>query len=127
MRGLGQLKVAGILCLILTATVVFAGPAISGYGAVAYDQDKRKLGAAWNEDTQKRANEAALRECGSDGCSVRFSVSPEMCGAFATPDNGKAWGGSVRKTVDAAKFAAVENCQKHAKQKCIVRESQCNK
>ena len=127
MRGLGELRVIGILCLILTAAIVPAGPAAAGYGAVAYDQDARKLGAAWNEDTQKRANEAALRECGSDGCSVRFGVPPDMCGAFATPDSGKAWGGSVRKTIDAAKLAAVKNCQKHAKKQCTVRESQCNK
>ena len=48
------------------ATILIANvPAMAGYGAVAYDQEKRKQGVAWNEDSQQRAIEAALRACGS--------------------------------------------------------------
>ena len=115
------------LCLSAFVGLLHSRPAMAGYGAVAYDQDARKIGAAWDQDSQKAANEAALRDCASDGCSVRFNVAPAMCGAIATPDKGGAWGGSVRKTLDAAKFAAIKNCQKNAKAQCTVRESQCNK
>jgi hypothetical protein len=102
-------------------------PAYADYGAVAYDQDARKAGYAWEETTQKSANDAARRDCGSDNCQVRFGVPPKMCAAFATPDSGSAWGGAVRKSLDDATFAATKNCQKHAKQKCVVRESKCTK
>ena len=114
-----------LLCALLAVTP--CGAATAGYGAVAYDQAARKQGTAWDAETQKQANETALRDCGSNACSVRFAVPPAMCGAFATPDSGKAWGGAVRKTIDAAKLAAMQNCQKHAKSQCTVRESQCNK
>jgi hypothetical protein len=101
--------------------------AVAGYGAVAYDQDARKQGFAWDEPSQERANEAAKRDCGSDACKVRFGVGLKLCAALATPDSGPAWGGAVRKSVDAAKFAAMKNCQKHAGDKCVIRESKCNK
>ena len=121
------------LCLpaiFITIAVVALFPAtgaFAGYGAVAYDQDTRKQGFAWDEASQERANEAAKRDCGSDACKVRFGVAPKMCAALATPDSGPAWGGAVRKSVDAAKFAALKNCQKHASDKCVIRESKCNK
>jgi hypothetical protein len=118
---------AAMLCLTVFAGLLYCRPALAGYGAVAYDQGARKIGTAWDQDSQRAANEAALRECGSDGCSVRFNIAPAMCGAIATPDKGGAWGGSVRKTLDAAKFAAMKNCQKNAKAQCTARESQCNK
>ena len=101
--------------------------AFAGYGTVAYDQGARKQGFAWDEPTQERANEAAWRDCGAEGCKVRFGVPPGKCAVLATPDSGPAWGGAVRKSVDEAKFAAIKNCQKHAKNKCIVRESKCIK
>jgi len=118
--------------LFAAATVVIGviaagGAAMAGYGAVAYDEQARKQGAAWDEDTQQRANETALKACGSEACKVRFPVPPKKCGALASPDAGSAWGGSVRESLDAAKFAAMKNCQKHAKTKCTIREGKCNR
>ena len=113
--------------VVAVAAFSLARPAFAGYGAVAYDHDARKQGFAWDEESQAKANEAAKRACGSDACKVRFGVGPKMCAAFATPEAGPAWGGSVRKSVDAAKLAALKNCQKHAGEKCVVRESKCNK
>jgi hypothetical protein len=102
-------------------------PAFADYGAVAYDSKARKQGFAWDGSTQDAANDAARRDCDSDNCQVRFGVPPQMCAALATPDSGPAWGGAVRKSIDAAAFAAIKNCQKHAKAKCIVREKKCTK
>jgi hypothetical protein len=115
--------------IILAALLVLnTAPALAGYGAVAYDEETRKLGFASNEDTQKRADEVATRECGgSDGCKVRFRAPPKQCAAFAAPDKGTAWGGAVKATLDAAKLGALENCQKQTKDQCTILESSCNK
>jgi hypothetical protein len=106
---------------------LFPTPVFADYGAVAYDTKARKQGFAWDKSTQDDANEAARRDCSSDNCQVRFGVPPQMCAALATPDSGPAWGGAVRKSIDAAAFAAIKNCQKHAKAKCILREKKCTK
>ena len=116
-----------LLAPVAVVVLFHAAPASAGYGAVAYDQDARKRGVAGNEPSQERADEAAKRDCGSETCKVRFGVGPKMCAALATPDAGPAWGGAVRNSLDAAKFAATRNCQKHAGVKCTIRESKCNK
>lgn len=115
------------LCLALAALLVTTIPAMAGYGAVAYDQETRKHGLAADQESQERADNASLRQCGFERCKVRFGVPPKMCAAFAIPETGPAWGGAVRKSIDDAKFAAMKNCQKHAKAKCIIRESKCDK
>ena len=122
MRGLFATAV-----VVAVAALSLTLPAFAGYGAVAYDQNARTQGFDWDEVSQEKANEAAKRECGSDACKVRFGVGPKMCAAFATPEAGPAWGGSVRKSVDEAKLASLKNCQKHAGKKCVIRESKCNK
>jgi hypothetical protein len=116
-----------IVPAVLGLALLPPAPVFADYGAVAYDGKARKDGYAWSETTQERANDAARRDCGSDNCTVRFGVPPGMCAALATPESGAAWGGAVRKSLDDAKFVAVKNCQKHAKQICIVRESKCTK
>jgi Domain of unknown function (DUF4189) len=117
--------------IVLSAVLAFAQligqPVLAGYGAVAYDTDARKSGFAWDEPTQEEANEAALRDCASANCKVRFPVPPRTCAAFSIPENGRAWGGAVRKSLGEAVSAAVKNCQKHAKEKCMVRENKCTK
>ena len=65
-----------ILAFVIVSLTLVTGSAVAGYGAIAYDQDARKQGSAWDEDTQQHANDAALRDCGSDGCKVRFGVPP---------------------------------------------------
>jgi hypothetical protein len=115
--------------IILAALLVLnTAPALAGYGAVAYDEGTRKRGFASSEETQKKADEVATRECGgSDGCKVRFRWASKECAAFAAPDKGTAWGGAVKKTLDAAKLGAIENCQKQTKDQCSILESACNK
>ena len=116
-----------IPAVAICAGLLIAPPAFAGYGAVAYDTDARKSGFAWDAPTQAQANDAAKRDCASDNCQLRFGVPPGKCAAFATPDDGPAWGGAVRKSLDAAAFAAIVNCQKHADAKCIVRQKKCTK
>jgi photosystem II stability/assembly factor-like uncharacterized protein len=112
---------AAILVICATA------PAFAGYGAVAFDEKAAKYGFAWNEATQKSANEAALQACNSTDCKVVIPVPPRRCAAFATADKGSAWGGNVNASRDAAKLRALENCQKNTSGKCILRGSDCNR
>jgi hypothetical protein len=104
-----------------------AAPAFAGYGAVAFDEKTAKYGFGWNEDTQKRADEAALQSCNSPDCKVVIPVPPRRCAALATGETGNAWGGNVNATRDAAKLRAIENCQKRTSGKCVLRESDCNR
>jgi hypothetical protein len=104
-----------------------AAPASAGYGAIAYDQQNGKLGASWNQSTQARANELALKECASTECRVH-PVEPKGCGALAKSDKDQAWGGADRVSLDEAKREAVAHCQTHTTDgQCAVSVSGCNK
>jgi uncharacterized protein DUF4189 len=113
-------------CLAILAMLA-AAPAFAGYGAVAFDEKAAKYGFAWNEDTQKRADEAALQACNSADCKVVIPVPPRRCAALATGEKGNAWGGHVDTSRDAAKLRAIENCQKRTSGKCVLRGSDCNR
>ena len=111
----------------LLVLALSAAPALAGYGAVAFDGKTAKYGFAWNEDTQKRADEAALQACNSPDCKVVIPVPPRRCAALATGEAGNAWGGNVGASRDAAKLRAIEVCQKHTSGKCVLRGSDCNR
>jgi len=116
---------AGTAAIILALAT--AAPAHAGHGAIAYDQDSGKQGSSWNQATAARASELALKQCASAGCRV-YPVEPAGCGALARSDKDKAWGGSDREALDAAKRDAVAHCQSHTTAgKCAVRVSGCNK
>jgi Domain of unknown function (DUF4189) len=118
---------------ITIALVVFAYtlwpalPASAGYGAIAWDRGTGKYGASWNQPTGKRAEEAALGECGASGCKVVTRVGPAMCGALATTQDGKHAGAARRNDREAARLAAVKACDKDKAGECIVRATDCNK
>lgn len=107
--------------------LVLAPPASAGYGAIAYDQQNGKLGASFDQPTQARANEQALKECASAECRVH-PVEPKGCGALARSDQDKAWGGADRIGLDEARREAVAHCQTHTSTgTCTVSISGCNK
>jgi hypothetical protein len=101
--------------------------AVAGYGAIAWDRGTGKYGVSWNQPTPQRAMEAALGECGASDCKVVGKVGPRMCGALATTEDGKHAGAAWRKDRDAARVAALKNCQKDQAGECIVRATDCNK
>jgi hypothetical protein len=115
--------------LAALALVVGAAPAHAAFGAFAYDETTGKYGYSWNETSEKKAEEAALKGCASDGCKIVFRTGSNQCGAFAMTSSGKVWGGATRPKRDAAEKAALENCQKRAAAggQCKVRGSGCNK
>ena len=115
--------IAAAAAVMLTAA---AAPAWAGYGAIAYGQYDGKIGASWNQKTQTRAFEEALKQCDSKDCRVH-AVLPQGCGALALSSTDKAWGGADRVTLAAGERAAVLHCQTHTTGTCTVRIFGCNK
>jgi hypothetical protein len=115
-----------VALLVFAYTLLPAMPALAGYGAIAWDRGTGKYGVSWNQPTQKRAEEAALGECGASGCEVVTRVGPKMCGALATSEDGKQAGAAPRKNRDEARLAALKLCPKKAGE-CVVRVTDCNK
>lgn len=117
---------AGFAALAMLAATA---PAQAAFGAFAYDQTTGKYGYSWNETSEKKAEEAALKGCASDNCKIVFRTGAGQCGAFAMNENGKIWGGATRTKREEAEKAALDNCQKrvNAGGQCRVRGSECNK
>jgi Domain of unknown function (DUF4189) len=124
------MRLAALIPAVTGAAVLLlanAVPAHAGYGAIAYDQMTGSYGASSNEPTAARAQEVALKNCGSPGCRAH-TVEPHGCGALAKSASDKAWGGADRDTLDAARREAVEHCQTHTNTgQCNVVVTACNR
>jgi hypothetical protein len=104
-------------------------PALGTFGAVAYDQVTGRYGLSWNEATQQRAVDLAMKDCASPKCAS-YPVPPRRCAALATAENLKesnAWGLSIRENKPDAEAQAVADCKKHTESQCKVRGSECNR
>ncbi len=101
--------------------------AFAAYGAIAWDRGTGKYGVSWNQATPQKAEDVAVGECGATGCKVVAKVGPKMCGALALTDDGKHAGAAWRKDREAARLAALRNCEKDKAGECIVRATDCNK
>ena len=75
----------------------------------------------------QRAEEAALSECGASGCKIITRTGRSMCGALATTENGKYVGAASRSDREAARLAALANCNKGNAGECAVRFTECNR
>ena len=107
-------------------TIMAAGPALAGYGALAHDDSTGKYGLSSNEDSQGKADDVALKICGNDKCKIVFRTASRQCGAIATGE-GAAWGGGKHPQRATAELAAMQNCQKHTKGQCKIRGVECNR
>jgi hypothetical protein len=116
-----------VALLAFTYTLLPTLPAFAGYGALAWDRGTGKYGVSWNQSTAQRAEEVALGECGASGCKVVSKIGPKMCGALATTEDGKHAGAAWRKDREAARLAALRNCEKDKAGECVVRATDCNK
>jgi hypothetical protein len=129
--GINSVPVATSLAasLAVVALIGAAAPAFAAFGAFAHDDATGKYGYSWNEPSEKQAEEAALKGCGSDKCKIIFRTRAGQCGAFAMNENGKIWGGATRPKRDAAEKSALENCQKRVSggAQCKIRGSECTK
>jgi hypothetical protein len=117
-----------VVLLAFGAILLAALPALAAeYGAIAWDRQTGKRGWSWNQPTQKRADEAALGECGASGCKVIIRAGSAMCAALASTEDGKFIGAASRKDRDAARLASLKDCEKGKKGECSVRFTDCNK
>ena len=103
-----------------------APSAIGYYGAIAWDENTGKRGWGWNQNSPARAEEVALSECGASGCKIILRAGRAMCGALATTEAGKYVGAASRRDRDAARLAALANCQKGNAGDCTIRVTDCN-
>jgi hypothetical protein len=110
-----------------TAVDPGASPLVGSVGAFAYDENSGKYGFSQNQQTESQADAAALKGCASNACKVVFRVGPNQCGAFATTEDGKVWGGARRDQRNAADSAAIGNCQKRTTAQCKIHGSECNR
>jgi hypothetical protein len=111
----------------LGSALPLSEPAFAQYGAIAWDRETGKYGASWNKATAQDAAEAAMSDCGATGCKVIIRTRRAMCAALATNESGKYAGGASRKDREAARLAALKDCQKGKAGECIVRVTDCNK
>lgn len=120
---------ATLLALGISAllAVAAATPAFAEFGAFARDEASGKLGLSWGKETQRRADEAAMKDCAESACKIVFRTRAKQCSAVATAAEGNAWGASRRDHKDAAELAAMTDCQKRTKGQCKVRASGCNR
>jgi hypothetical protein len=107
--------------------IVSPTPVLAQYGAIAWDRETGKYGASWNQPSPQKAAEAALGDCGTSGCKVIIRTRQATCAALATTENGKYAGGASRRDRDAARLAALKNCQKGNAGECTLRVTDCNK
>jgi hypothetical protein len=104
-----------------------AAPAFAGYGALAFDEQARKYGLSSNEETQGKADDVAMKICGTDKCKIVFRTSARECGAIAMANAGTGWGAGKRANRAAAELGAMQSCQKHTKGQCKISSVECNR
>ncbi len=98
-----------------------------GYGAIAWDRETGKRGWSWNQPSAERAAGLALGECRATGCKVIMRTGRGMCAALASTEAGKFVGAASRKDRDAARLAALKDCEKGNAGECTARFNECNK
>ena len=118
---------AAAAVLGLGVGLLAALPAYADFGAIAYDQASGKRGWSIREATPQRAAQAALSACGSGECKVVIKIAPHRCGAVAGIEGKKEFGAASRGTKDAARTAALADCQKHASGDCVIQFSDCDR
>ena len=80
------------------------------WGSIVYDSDSDKWGISWDHPSRRSAVADARSRCGTNKCPIELSFYGNRCGAFAISD--KSWSLVARNSVDEAKNAAIEQCNK---------------
>ena len=111
----------------ILSLIALAAPALAGNGALAFDESVNKFGLSSNEDSQGKADDVAIKECGSDKCKIVFRTAARECGAIALSGNGNGWGAGKHMQKATAELAAMTNCQKHTTGQCKIRSVECNR
>lgn len=115
-------SLSSLLCVLGMA---LSGAAF-GYGALAIDHNHGEAyGASYNHENQRRADRAALSECGHD-CTVvvRYNTG---CAAYAADQTrgSTVYGWAPGSTEQQAKRKAMRNCTSYGGHNCLIRVWSC--
>jgi hypothetical protein len=102
-------------------------PAHADFGAIAFDHQSCRFGRSWHFESPRRAAEVAERECASPGCKVVLEVGTRLCGALATTGNCHGAGWAARESREAARLAAIAQCERRNAGVCEVKVVDCNR
>jgi hypothetical protein len=80
------------------------------WGAIAFDSKTSKFGAAENQKSKARAEQAATADCGTQGCQIIFPYANE-CVALTGKAGGIGVAGAPK--VEDAIARAMEQCSKY--------------
>ena len=102
-------------------------PARADFGAIAYDSGSGKRGWSIREQTPQKAAQAAISACGAGECKVVIKIAPHRCAAVAGIEGKKIIGAAARGTKEAARTAALADCQKRGQGDCVIQFSDCDR
>ena len=83
------------------------------WASIVYGPDSNKWGMSWNHASRRAAVDDAIKNCGSSKCPLELSFYGSRCGAFAI--SGSSYSLVQRDTVQRAKDAALDECNKTGK------------
>ena len=83
------------------------------WGSIVYDPASNKWGISWSYPSRRSAVNSARDNCGDSKCPVELSFYGQRCGAFALSD--QSWSLVQRESVQKAKQAALDECDKAGK------------
>jgi uncharacterized caspase-like protein len=93
-------------------------------GSIVYDPETNKYGTSWKYPSRRSAVNVARGSCGTGKCPVELSFHGDRCGAFAVPSSGRSWTLLQRDTLEKAKQAALDECNKAGKS-CRIIDAVC--
>ena len=92
------------------------------WGSIVYGPDSNKFGISWKHASRRAAVDEAQGNCSGGKCPFELSFYGTRCGAFAA--SGKSWSLVQRDTVQRAKDAALDECNKTGKS-CRIVDAVC--
>jgi hypothetical protein len=94
------------------------------WGSIVFDPDSKKWGIAWQYQSRRSAVNVARGSCSSSKCPVELSFYGNLCGAFALSERPLSWSMKQRDSLEKAKEAALDECNKAGKS-CRIIDSVC--
>jgi hypothetical protein len=92
------------------------------WGSIVYNLNSGKFGISWKQASRRAAVDEAQATCAGGKCTLELSFYGTRCGAFAA--SGKSWSLRQSDTVERAKDAALDECNKSSKS-CRIIDAVC--
>lgn len=92
------------------------------WGSIVYGPSSNKFGISWKHASRRAAVDEAQASCSGGKCTMELSFYGKQCGAFAI--SGKSWSLRQSDTVQRAKDAALDECNRTGKS-CRIVDAVC--